>query len=125
MPSSQARARTAGEAIGRGPAPLVARRAAVDGGCGAASRVADIGAVAVAAAGAAGDATVDATGEGASAAAAGDAGDEAAPPSCSMRISSAPTASVWPTSPPSAITVPATDDGISTVALSVITSAST
>ena len=41
-----------------------------------------------------------------------------------MRISSAPTASNCPTSPPSACTVPAIGDGISTVALSVITSAS-
>ena len=37
--------------------------------------------------------------------------------STSMRISSAPTASIWPTSPPSAITRPATGDGISTVGL--------
>ena len=42
----------------------------------------------------------------------------------SMRISSAPTASICPTSPPSASTRPATGEGISTVALSVITSAS-
>jgi hypothetical protein len=45
-------------------------------------------------------------------------------PSTSRRISSEPTAISWPTSPPSATTVPATGDGISTVALSVITSAS-
>ena len=49
----------------------------------------------------------------------------AARASTSMRISSAPTASICPTSPPSASTWPATGDGISTVALSVITSAST
>ena len=36
-----------------------------------------------------------------------------------------PTASICPTSPPSASTLPCTGDGISTVALSVITSAST
>jgi hypothetical protein len=41
-----------------------------------------------------------------------------------MRISSEPTAITWPTVPPRASTVPATADGISTVALSVITSAS-
>ncbi len=47
------------------------------------------------------------------------------PPAVSMWIRSAPTASTVPTSPPSEATVPATGDGISTVALSVITSAST
>jgi len=41
-----------------------------------------------------------------------------------IRISSEPTASTCPTSPPSPTTRPATGDGISTVALSVITSAS-
>jgi hypothetical protein len=40
-----------------------------------------------------------------------------------MRTSSPPTASICPTSPPSASTFPATGEGISTVALSVITSA--
>ena len=46
-------------------------------------------------------------------------------PATSMRISSLPTAITWPTLPPSASTVPATGEGISTVALSVITSART
>src|SRR5688500_4546692 len=46
-------------------------------------------------------------------------------PSTSSRISSAPTAICSPTVPPSEATLPATGDGISTVALSVITSART
>jgi len=44
-------------------------------------------------------------------------------PSTSRRISSAPTASDSPTLPPRPFTVPCTGDGISTVALSVMTSA--
>ena len=44
-------------------------------------------------------------------------------PSTSNRISSPPTAITSPTLPPSATTLPTTGDGISTVALSVITSA--
>jgi hypothetical protein len=44
-------------------------------------------------------------------------------PSTSSRTSSDPTAICWPGSPPSATTLPATGEGISTVALSVITSA--
>jgi len=47
----------------------------------------------------------------------------AVPSSISIRIRSDPTASICPTSPPSASTLPATGDGISTDALSVITSA--
>ena len=48
-----------------------------------------------------------------------------ASPATSRRINSAPTASVWPTSPPSETTLPAAGDGTSTAALSVITSTST
>ena len=44
-------------------------------------------------------------------------------PSTSMRMSSLPTAITSPGLPPSASTVPATGEGISTIALSVITSA--
>jgi hypothetical protein len=46
-------------------------------------------------------------------------------PSTSSRINSAPTAINCPGCPPSVSTFPATGDGISTVALSVITSART
>ena len=42
-----------------------------------------------------------------------------------MRMSSDPTASTSPTAPPNKNTVPATGVGISTVALSVITEATT
>ena len=116
MPRSQARARTAGEAIGRRGGS--ARRRAPAGGAAP-------GCVAVAP-GAGAAALAARRGDDAGFAAA------AAPPTCaarrrrstSMRISSAPTASICPTSPPSASTLPATGDGISTVALSVITSAS-
>ena len=52
-------------------------------------------------------------------------GGESGMPGASMRISSAPTASTSPTDPPSATTEPATGAGISTVALSVITAATT
>src|SRR5690606_4155766 len=45
-------------------------------------------------------------------------------PSISSRISSLPTAMTSPTLPPSATTLPTTGDGISTVALSVMTPAS-
>jgi hypothetical protein len=44
-------------------------------------------------------------------------------PSTSRRISSEPTAITWPTVPPWLCTVPDTGEGISTVALSVMTSA--
>src|ERR1700722_15187246 len=50
---------------------------------------------------------------------------ESGMPGASMRISSAPTASTSPTAPPSASTLPATGVGISTVALSVMTPATT
>ena len=50
---------------------------------------------------------------------------ESGRPGASMRMSSAPTASTSPTAPPSAMTAPATGVGISTVALSVITEATT
>src|SRR5690606_34703097 len=48
----------------------------------------------------------------------------AGPSPASIPISSEPTASICPTSPASLATVPATGDGISTLALSVITNAS-
>ena len=50
---------------------------------------------------------------------------ESGSPGASMRTSSAPTASTSPTAPPRASTLPATGVGISTVALSVITAATT
>src|SRR5208337_607694 len=55
----------------------------------------------------------------------GGGGGESGRPGASMRMSSAPTASTSPIPPPSLTTVPATGDGISTVALSVITAATT
>ena len=74
---------------------------------------------------AAGAAAVAGAAAGAAAAAAGFAASafRLPAPSISRRISSAPTASDSPTLPPSATTVPCTGDGISTVALSVMTSA--
>src|SRR5207244_54175 len=66
----------------------------------------------------AGDGAGAGAGSGAAAAA-------ASVPPLSIRISSLPTASILPTSPPSATTRPSTGDGMSTFALSVITLAST
>ena len=50
---------------------------------------------------------------------------ESGRPGASMRMSSEPTASTSPTAPPSASTLPATGVGMSTVALSVMTAATT
>ena len=117
MPSSQARRRTAGEAIGR-CRPAGGRAAAGAARRGCRRPVPRRGGRCAALRprrGAAGARPQRG------------AGAAPAPPSAapvSMRISSAPTASICPTSPPSASTRPATGDGISTVALSVITSAS-
>ncbi len=124
IPRSQARRRTAGEAMGlsRGWGVVCATAA----GAGAVDGAAGLAPGALAAAGAAGLA--------AAAGAAGVAGARVAAavaarlrtlpaPSTSMRMSSLPTAITSPSLPPSASTVPATGEGISTVALSVITSA--
>ncbi|MCY1371158.1 hypothetical protein D9M69_582900 [compost metagenome] len=118
-PSSRARWRTAGEASGLSPG---ARRAAGASGGGATARGAagggGLGATATAAGGLA--AAGVATGAGAVGAA-----SRALPaPSTSRRISSSPTAITWPGAPPRARILPATGEGISTVALSVMTSAS-
>ena len=128
MPRSQAWLRTAGDAIGLSPTarvilslPLAAARAGAGLGAGAGGALtgatAGTGAGAAAALGAA-------TGAGACAGAAATAPSFTLPaPSTSMRISSEPTAITSPTLPPSDSTLPCTGDGISTVALSVMTSA--
>ena len=131
MPSARARSRTAGAASARG---------AVEGdaeGVGAAAAAAVVArgpasAVCVAA----GGGGVGTSGDGGGAATGAEAGGTAAacgggacaaafsaasPPS-SMRISTDPTAITCPTSPPSSTTRPATGEGTSTAALSVITS---
>ena len=119
MPSSQARRRTAGEAIGLSlsislsPSPLLMSLSRAGPATGVGGLAA--GATAGAAAGA----------MGAGAAFAGGSPLASPAPATSKRISSEPTAITSPTSPPSASTLPTTGDGISTVALSVITSAST
>ncbi len=129
MPRSHAWLRTAGEAIGLSPtarvilsAPLPAARAGAALGAGAGDAAAGAGAGVVATTGAGAGA---AFGAGAGAAGVGAAAPSLTlpAPSTSMRISSEPTAITSPTLPPSDSTLPCTGDGISTVALSVMTSA--
>src|SRR6185369_18065445 len=114
-PSSHASARTAGDASGRDDALLRAGDGVGGGGGGGAAVVAAAPSRLFAAAAIASGASA-ATGAGAAVVV-------AVPSSISIRIRSDPTASICPTSPPSASTLPATGDGISTDALSVITSA--
>ncbi|OQC00847.1 MAG: hypothetical protein BWX79_02943 [Alphaproteobacteria bacterium ADurb.Bin100] len=127
MPSSQARRRTAGEAIGRSKAlPCVTRAAAAASmACRTRSPASSGGGTAkVGRTGTAGSWAGWAAGRAVPAAGAAPA-FRLPSPSTSRRISSEPTATARPMLPPSVSTRPATGEGISTVALSVITSAST
>ena len=125
IPSSHARRRTDGEAMGRSSG-LCAEGSVVGG---AVTRRAAVVAVATGLAGAGGAAcTTDLT-AGATVATAAGAADCATAaafklpaPSTSMRITSEPTARTCPATPLTASTLPATGDGISTVAFSVMTS---
>ncbi|MCY1451658.1 hypothetical protein D9M71_685340 [compost metagenome] len=116
MPASRARLRTAGEASGRS----WASRGTMAAGwwVEAAGAATGAGAAGFAAGSGAGAATALASSRG-----------KPAPtlpaPSTSMRISSLPTAMTSPGWPPRARTLPLTGEGISTVALSVMTSATT
>src|SRR4051794_587380 len=145
-PASNARRRTAGEAIGFSPggrggpndAARGGRRAAgaaggVGRGSGAGSGCRDAGLAGVfgsrpSAAGSRSEASVPAAALCAAftaslAAMPGSGADTAPSPPVSRRNSSAPTARTWPDSAPSAVTTPSAGEGISTVALSVITAA--
>src|SRR5512141_585429 len=117
MPSSHARRRTAGEAIGFSPGARQVGDSVVAGG--GATGCDDGGA----AAGGGGVGLGCGVGDGAGFAATGALAAAVPPPSTSMRISSAPTAITSPMLPPREMTLPFTGEGISTVALSVITSA--
>src|SRR5437773_1300851 len=113
MPRSHAWRRTAGDAIGLSPLSRAA-----DATC--AAGLIGVGSASFCGAGGGGAGTATA-----SFGTAAGALRTLPVPSTSMRISSDPTAITLPISPPSDCTVPTTGDGISTVALSVITSAST
>src|SRR3954451_23565671 len=145
-PASNARRRTAGEAIGFSPGgrggPNDAARGGGRGagagggvgrGSGAGSGCRGAGLAGVfgsrpSAAGSRSEASVPAAALCAASTASlaampGSGADTAPSPPVSRRNSSAPTARTWPDSAPSAVTTPSAGEGISTVALSVITAA--